>query len=287
MEWLIIALASIAVLYLASRGKSEVERRADEIMAANPGIDTNLATAQAASQVADEALTTAQTTEVAVPEAQTVAELEAIWGAALTTVAASLARARNALTAAENAYNGALAVSQGVRDHIALVKASTGPQVLLYGDANYGGRSQVFAQGSYRSLSGTHIGNDAVSSLTVNKFFVLELYEHDDFGGKFQRFEATYELFRIPTLRDTYIGNDSASSLRIWPNTKVLEERLTGTEATVTAVRAELVSVKASVGILVEQALRTTADIKILGIFGARVAAVEATATQLEARIAI
>ena len=291
MEWVIIAAVGGLILYLATR-KSEIQKKTEQIQTINPGIAAPLATAQAATQVTDEALKSAQGAEekAGVSEAQTTAQLEQTWGAALSTVEASLTSGRSALDAAEGAHNTALSEAQAVRDHIAFLRASTIPQVVLYGDDNYSGgrdnRVGWFPIGEYPGLGNTPIKNDTTSSLTVNKYFAAELYEHDNFSGKSQRFEAIYDAIRMPTLRGTYIGNDSASSLRVWANTKALEETIDDKEATVTAVRAELVSVKASVAVMVEQALRIAADIKILGILGARVAAIETTCTQLQARVA-
>ncbi len=287
MELLVILAIGGFVLYLFTR-KSEIGNIAAQILAANPGMSSVQATAQAASQVADTALVTAQTAEVSgVSAAQTTAELEQVWGASLSTVESSLTSGRSALDAAKGAYDQALSQAQAIVGHINFVNSTglTLPQVALYGDANFGGRSQVFTPGDYPRLSGTIIGNDAVSSLTVNKYFILEVYEHDNYGGKVQQFAALYDAMRMGNLRGTYIGNDSISSLRIWPDTKALSEALVEKETIATAVRTELVSVKALVGILVEQALSTAADIKILGILGARVATVEATCAALQARI--
>ena len=289
MQWIIIAALGGLILYLATR-ESEIQKIAKQIRTINPSIAPALATAQAATQVTDTALANAQGAEdkVGVLAAQTTAELEQTWGAALSTVEASLTSGRSALDAAEGAHNTALAEVQAIVEHINFVNSTglTFPQVTLYGDANFGGRSQVFTPGDYPRLSGTTIGNDAASSLVVNKYFILEVYGDDNYGGKVQQFAALYDAMRVGDLRGTYIGNDTISSLRIWPDTKALSEALVGREATVTAVRAEFVSVKASVAVMVEQALRIAADIKILGILGARVAAVETTCTQLQARVA-
>ncbi len=84
-----------------------------------------------------------------------------------------------------------------------------GPGVTLYRDINLEGPSETFTRDE-RDLSKTSIGARTVSSLTVPRGCVATLYELPFFRGRSTEFRDTDN-----NLKNTTLGNDVASSLRI------------------------------------------------------------------------
>lgn len=103
--------------------------------------------------------------------------------------------------------------------------------VTLYGDFNYGGRSQCLRTGSYR-MSDLTVANDATSSIRVRPGMKVTLYEHDAFAGQGTSFTSDQSALwsfndktsslvvsatdsGICSARDTYKVNVSSGS---WTN---------------------------------------------------------------------
>lgn len=83
------------------------------------------------------------------------------------------------------------------------------PGVTLYRDVHFEGRQETFFGDVYR-LNGTHVGNDSVSSIEVDRGCRVTLYRNANFHG------ASTTLTRsVADLRSSRVGNDRVSSLRV------------------------------------------------------------------------
>ncbi|MEM8962798.1 MAG: beta/gamma crystallin-related protein [Acidobacteriota bacterium] len=81
--------------------------------------------------------------------------------------------------------------------------------VTLHRDLGFTGTSETF-YGDVPSLSGSRIGNDQATSVSVPRGCFVRLYEHHNYQGDYT------ELNRDdPDLRGSRVGDDSVSSLRI------------------------------------------------------------------------
>ena len=97
------------------------------------------------------------------------------------------------------------------------------PGVTLYQYNNYYGRSETFTSNKPNLAEGNkvisiqmeptwiNIDNNMVSSIKVYPGYTVTLYEHINYDGKSETFTSN-----DPDLRDNTIGNDRASSLKIW-----------------------------------------------------------------------
>ena len=84
--------------------------------------------------------------------------------------------------------------------------------VTIYEHANFQGRSQVLAAGRYdNALGQLTIGNDTLSSLTVPKGFVVRLYEHFRFQGRFIDIKQDTPVTSPFWINETATGNDSVA----------------------------------------------------------------------------
>ena len=82
--------------------------------------------------------------------------------------------------------------------------------VVFYEHPDFRGRSQRFTVPRMEDLRLSHVGNDTLSSVKVDPGCRLVLYEHQHSGG---RSTVLYE--DITYLRDTRVGNDTASSFEL------------------------------------------------------------------------
>jgi hypothetical protein len=113
-------------------------------------------------------------------------------------------------------------------DHASSVRIQPGCTAVLYSDINLRGTSLEIT-GDVPDLGRTRIGNDAVSSLTLDcsgrsgrwpagrdrqgqQDRGVTLYEHEDFAGTSETFDGD-----VRDLRGTRIGQDRASSVRVDP----------------------------------------------------------------------
>ncbi len=81
-------------------------------------------------------------------------------------------------------------------------------EVILYEHSRLKGRSQKVT-GDVADLTGTYVGNDAVSSIRI-KDAEVTVYEHANFRGRSQTFNGS-----VQRLMGTVIGNDTISSIRV------------------------------------------------------------------------
>lgn len=79
----------------------------------------------------------------------------------------------------------------------------------LFRDASFKGQHQTF-HGDVRDLGSTFVGNDAVSSIALDRGCQVRLFSDANFGGR------SIELHDdVADLSRTRIGNDRASSIRV------------------------------------------------------------------------
>lgn len=81
--------------------------------------------------------------------------------------------------------------------------------VVLYQHPGYGGRSETFFADDPR-LHENHIGNDAASSVRVDRGCRAVLWEHPGYAG-----DRTVVTEDIPNLKGTRVGNDDVSSIEV------------------------------------------------------------------------
>lgn len=85
-------------------------------------------------------------------------------------------------------------------------------EIFVYSDADFAGICVVLREAGYQSpdLGGLGIPNDSISSVKVGDKVRAVLCEHNDYRGKCQSFWGSRG-----NLANTYVGNDSVSSLKI------------------------------------------------------------------------
>ncbi len=83
-------------------------------------------------------------------------------------------------------------------------------QIAVFEDANYSGRCAVRNVGNYPSARSFGLPNDSLSSIIVGRNVIAILYEHNNYGGKNQRFARTDSF-----LGNNTVGNDNVSSIRV------------------------------------------------------------------------
>ncbi|XP_072047002.1 epidermal differentiation-specific protein-like [Amphiura filiformis] len=111
--------------------------------------------------------------------------------------------------------------SVGFNDRISSIKVF-GSVWVGYADTKYGGRQYILEEGDYKNSSSWNGSNDQLSSLkrlntdNLGETGSIELYEHDNYGGKCETYE--YEINNLKY----YNFNDDVSSIKVKKGTWII-----------------------------------------------------------------
>lgn len=121
-----------------------------------------------------------------------------------------LAEAEPPLVVDTLAFKDELCVNRNVADIPVAPKPPT-DYAIVYSEANFAGRSEIFAVGaSDTRLTDNIIGNDSISSFKLVGDAAIQLFEHDDFKGNFELLTADDS-----DLSNNFIKAKQASSLKV------------------------------------------------------------------------
>ena len=312
-----LAIAAYFVFF-RKKEEEAINALASLILTANPELSRELAVARAAELLGGEALQSAQAAEdtagvdeaaQAALEAERVRQeaddlylqdladeearlaaveaarqaaiareaLIASWNSALTTAEDSAKSAMFSLKTAADQYKIAEDKINSKQAYITGLSTYGGAVCFLWGDDNYKAKTKTLKIGDYPRIP-EPVGNDQASSLQVIKNFAITAFVNIDYDGFSQTWDAADGQKNVPSLRETTFGNDMMSSIKVYPSTWVLENAKNQMIEDLDKIRVEVIACKSHANDCIERVLTMTADIRILGILGARLDSLESMA---------